>query len=99
SDDDKDRGDDDGLCRCATDALCAAANGQTFVAADGGEDEAEDDGLHEALHEVAEFEDVNGASPEFDGAETERKNGSGATTEKTDKVSEAGEKRLHENGG
>ena len=83
----------------AANALRAAAHGEAFVTADGGEDETESERFHEALHEVAEFERVNGTSPKLDGTEAQRKNGRGAAAEKADKIGEAGEERLHENGG
>src|SRR5580693_6169464 len=86
-------GDDDGLCGGAAYSLGATADGQAFVAADRREDEAVDERLHHALHDVGEIEGVDGAGPEFDGAEAERKDRGNAASEKTDKVRKYGEQR------
>ena len=97
-DDDEDARDDDGLGGGAADALRAATNGEALVTTDSSEDEAEGERLHQPLHEIAEFERVDGARPKFDGAEAKGKNGSSATAEQADEIGEASEERLHENG-
>src|SRR6516165_881814 len=72
-DDDQHGRDNDGLRSGSANPLSAATYPHSLVAAHRGKDESEDQRLGEALHEVGEFQNGDGALPERGGAETQRK--------------------------
>src|SRR5579872_5539435 len=61
------------------DTLSTSAHGQPFVAAEGCENECEEKRLGKSLHQVRKIQGIDGATPELNRAEAQRKNRSYAT--------------------
>ena len=68
-----------------------AADAEALIAADGSKDKPEDDGFGETLHEVGKLESRNGALPESEGIEAERKNAGNHSAEESDENRNGGE--------
>jgi hypothetical protein len=92
-DNDEYGGNDNSLRGGAANTLGSPFDIQALIATDRGDQESEDDSFHEALHDVREFENFDGAFPESGGVDAQGENAGDHAAKETDEHGDGSKER------